>query len=280
MAVPLFIFAATVCRFLADRKCGNPDKKLRNVLEYRTKSQESKLDNTYLPVLEQLLIDLSDREKAQVLDQFRVIIGSIIILASPLSTCSLARMLDMSTDTIDDILDWLHSVLSIPSAPESPVRLLHLSFRDFLLDPEKRETNPFWVDEQQTHRQLAAHCLRVMSGCLRTDICGLQAPATPRRAIDPKIIEASLPSEVQYACLYWVYHVEHSKTQPCDGDQVHDFLCRYFVQWLEALSLIGRASESISIIKTLQSLVQVSHLRHLCVCYKLTLTYIGQHTAI
>ncbi|KAH7025185.1 uncharacterized protein B0I36DRAFT_332628, partial [Microdochium trichocladiopsis] len=28
MAVPLFIFADTVCRFLAVRKCGNPDKKL------------------------------------------------------------------------------------------------------------------------------------------------------------------------------------------------------------------------------------------------------------
>ncbi|KAH8778798.1 vegetative incompatibility protein HET-E-1 [Diaporthe sp. PMI_573] len=257
MAVPLFIFAATVCRFLADRKCGNPDKKLKTVLEYRTKSQESKLDNTYLPVLEQLLVDLSGREKAQVLDQFRMIIGSIVILASPLSTHSLARMLGMSTDTIDDILDWLHSVLSIPSASGSPVRLLHLSFRDFLLDPEKRETNPFWVDEQQTHERLAAHCLRVMSGCLRTDICGLQAPGTPRSTISPKTVEASLPSEVQYACLYWVYHVEQSQILPCDGDQVHDFLYQYFLQWLEALSIIGRVSESIRIIKTLQSLVKI-----------------------
>jgi hypothetical protein len=115
--------------------------------------------------------------------------------------------------------------------------------------------NQFWVDEQQTHNQLAIHCLRLMSRSLKPDICGLQAPATPRRAIDPEIIEASLPSEVQYACLYWVYHIEHSKT--CNEDQVHYFLCRYFLQWLEVLSLIGRASESISILKTLQSLVRV-----------------------
>jgi hypothetical protein len=263
MAVPLFIFAATVCRFLADRKGGNPDKKLKKVLEHQTKSQKSKLDNTYLPVLEQLLIDLSSSEKVQMLDQFRVIVGSIIILASPLSTRSLAQMLDVSVDNIDDILDWLHSVLSVPSASGSPVRLLHLSFRDFLLDPEKCETNPFWVDEQQTHKQLAAHCLRVMSESLRADICGLQAPGTPRSSIKPETLETSLPSAVQYACLYWVYHVEQSKIQPCDGDQVYNFLCQYFLQWLEALSLIGRASESISIIKTLQSLVQVSLLRYL-----------------
>jgi hypothetical protein len=258
MAAPLFIFAATVCRFLADRKGGNPDKKLKKVLEHQTKSQESKLDNTYLPVLEQLLVDLSSSEKAQMLDQFRVIVGSIIILASPLSTRSLAQILDVSIDTIDDILDWLHSVLSVPSATGSPVRLLHLSFRDFLLDPDKRETNPFWVNEEQTHKQLAAHCLRVMSDCLRTDICGLQTPGTPRQAVDPKIVEANLPSEVQYACLYWVHHVEQSKIRPCDGDQIYNFLCRYFLQWLEALSLIGRASESISILGKLQSLVQVS----------------------
>jgi hypothetical protein len=263
MAAPQFIFAATICRFLADRKYGSPDKKLRHVLEYRTKSQESKLNNTYLPVLEQLLIDLSGREKAQVLDQFRLIVGPIIILASPLSTCSLSQILNVTIDTIYNILDWLHSVLSVPSSSSSPVRLLHLSFRDFLLDPEKRETNPFWVDEQQTHKRLATHCLRVMSECLRADICGLHAPATLRRAISPETIEASLPSEVQYACVYWVYHVEQSKTQPHDGGQVHDFLCQYFLQWLEALSLIGRTSESIGIIKNLQSLVKVSRLSHL-----------------
>lgn len=32
MAVPLFIFAATVCRFIADRRCGTPDKQLQEVL--------------------------------------------------------------------------------------------------------------------------------------------------------------------------------------------------------------------------------------------------------
>ncbi|KAH7025136.1 uncharacterized protein B0I36DRAFT_225532, partial [Microdochium trichocladiopsis] len=93
MAIPLFIFAATVCRFLADRKCGNPDKQLQKVLAHRTRSQESKLDATYLPVLDQLLVGLSSREKDNVLDQFRLVIGSLIILASPLSTSSLSRLL-------------------------------------------------------------------------------------------------------------------------------------------------------------------------------------------
>jgi hypothetical protein len=51
-------------------------------------------------------------------------------------------------------LDLFHSVLNIPELPDAPVRLLHLSFRDFLVDPGKHTTNPFWVDEKGTHRKM------------------------------------------------------------------------------------------------------------------------------
>ncbi|KAH7118238.1 hypothetical protein B0J13DRAFT_457423, partial [Dactylonectria estremocensis] len=89
----------------------------------------------------------------------------------PLSRSTLGRILNVSKDTIDDQLDLLHSVLSIPSSDQSPMRLLHLSFCDFLVDPEKRGKNLFWVDEKRVHTQLAMNCLRVMEEHLRTDIC-------------------------------------------------------------------------------------------------------------
>ncbi|KAM6513282.1 hypothetical protein FALCPG4_015725 [Fusarium falciforme] len=255
MAVPLFIFAATVCRFLADRRCGNPDKQLQEVLKYRTRSQESQLDATYLPVLNQLVIGLPIRQREKALQEFRVIVGSITILASPLPTCALAQMLSVSKDTIDGRLDLLHSVLSIPPSSSSPVRLLHLSFRDFLVDVEKRGKNPFWVDEKYSHGKMAANCLRVMNERLRTDICDVNAPGTSRSAITPQEVDACLPPEVQYACLHWVYHIQQARDRVSDGELVHHFLTRHFLHWIEALSLMGRASESIGIIKTLQSLL-------------------------
>ncbi|KAK9413356.1 putative Vegetative incompatibility protein HET-E-1 [Seiridium unicorne] len=55
MAVPLFIFAATSCRFIADRRIGNPEEQLIEILTYKTKSQESQLDGTYFPVLNQMV---------------------------------------------------------------------------------------------------------------------------------------------------------------------------------------------------------------------------------
>ncbi|RYP39668.1 hypothetical protein DL767_002049 [Monosporascus sp. MG133] len=231
MAVPLFIFAATVCRFVDDRLCGDPDEQLQEILKFQTKSQESKLDATYLPVLN-----------------------------NPLPAASLARLFNISQKRVDCRLDLLHSVLNIPSTPDYPVRLFHLSFRDFLVDPEKREKPekyPFWVDEKETHAKLATRCLQVMTADqhLRRDICNLQKPGASRAAIDNQIIDRCLPFHVQYACTYWVYHFKESGNIIRDGDHAHAFLRHHFLHWLEVLTILGRIAESISILDDLQSLL-------------------------
>lgn len=260
MAIPLFIFAATVCRFIADTRIGTPHAQLLKVLSSRPGHQLSKLGATYLPVLDSLIVDTSTEQREEILGQFRRIVGSIIILASPLSTPALARILDIPQDEIDGRLDMLHSVLSVPSSAKEPVRLLHLSFRDFLL--KKAAENAFWVDEAQTHRTMASNCLRVM-GCLRQDICQLKAPGTPRSAIDPQKINIYIPPELQYACRYWVYHIQGAGSQDGNYERVDGFLKRYFIHWLEVLSLIGRARESLRLIKTLQSVFKVCYnIRH------------------
>jgi hypothetical protein len=51
MAIPLFIFVATVCRFIGDHRW-NPRRRLATVLQYQTASQASNLDRTYLPILQ------------------------------------------------------------------------------------------------------------------------------------------------------------------------------------------------------------------------------------
>ncbi|KAI1177260.1 hypothetical protein F4777DRAFT_542357 [Nemania sp. FL0916] len=243
MATPLFIFAATACRFIADRRTGPPDVKLKRILQHRTKSQESKLDATYLPVLEQLLFDLTRSEQDEVLELFKRVVGSIVLLEFPLSVQALAQLLDMPENEINNHLDYLHSVLNVPSSPKLPVRLLHLSFRDFLTDPLKCGKNPFWIDEKESHWQLATYCIRVMEEELHQDMCELRWPATSTASINPKTISNKLSPTVQYACHYWVSHVEQSWRPLVDDDQVHRFLQKHFLHWLEALSLIKMTSE-------------------------------------
>jgi hypothetical protein len=258
MAIPLFIFATTICRFINDRRCGQPNEQLAKVLKYQTKSQASKLDATYLPVLNQLLIGVTKSEKRGIVEQFKQVVGSIVILASPLSATSLDRLLGVPEGTVDSRTDLLHSVLSIPSGSNHPIRVLHLSFRDFLVDTEKRETNPFWVDENQTHQAIANRCILLMSNSLKQDVCGLRCPGVLTTNIKSSQVDQCLPLEVRYACLYWIQHLQRSGAQLRDNDQVHQFLQGHLLHWLEVLSWIGKTSEGILAILLLEAQITVS----------------------
>ncbi|KAK4085069.1 uncharacterized protein Triagg1_59 [Trichoderma aggressivum f. europaeum] len=118
-AVPLFIVAATICRFLRDRRLGGPHHQLSKILEYQ-KIQISGLDMTYLPILDNLIVNLPPSARVEVLTRFRYLIGSIVTLAQPLSIRSIADLLGVSTDVIEDQLDLLHSVLDVPTDLDTP----------------------------------------------------------------------------------------------------------------------------------------------------------------
>ncbi|KAK4249360.1 hypothetical protein C7999DRAFT_39481 [Corynascus novoguineensis] len=260
MAVPLFIFAATVCRFIADKGRSNPAIRLKKILEYQMAADHSRLDNldaTYLPILEQLISGRTGQDKTDVLTAFRDVVGPIILLAQPLSVRSLTRLLNVEAYAVHDQLNSLHSVLDISSHMDIPIRLFHLSFRDFLVDPTKRTTNDFWVDERKCHKTLADRCIQLMQKHLKKDICNLQSPGKLRSEIDWQIISTSVPTEVQYACQYWVYHTKESRGNVRDGGLVHSFLTRHLLHWLEALGLLGRISESIGMVDDLLVLLDV-----------------------
>ncbi|PTD03479.1 Vegetative incompatibility protein HET-E-1, partial [Fusarium culmorum] len=257
MAVPLFIFAATVCRFVGDSRRRNPRARLQTVLDQGRRSHGSQLEQTYTPVLRSQIVDLPKEEREEVIEDFKVVIGSIVTLANPLSVAALSRLIDILPDTADERLDALHSVLSIPLERTMPVRLLHLSFRDYLVDSKNKERIEFWVDTKLAHRRLAENCLRVMRSGLRKNICSLSFPGMQRPAVSNRQLEERVPPELQYACMYWVHHQTKVDLQPNDVDDMYDFLETHFLHWLEALSLIGRISESIGFIEELLSIVDV-----------------------
>jgi hypothetical protein len=254
-AIPLFIFAATACRYIGDRR-GNPKKRLDIVLEYG-KVKASKLDATYLPILNQLFDEEDEEDRERWICEFREIVGSIVILEAPLSTASLAHLLQISKEDVSCTLDSLHSVLSIPSSDSEPIRLLHLSFREFLVDVSKQKC-PFWVDETDRHERLASYCIKLMSGPdgLHKNMCGLR-PGSFRSEIDEGMLTNRLSPELQYACRYWVGHLAQCHSHTIVGDSTDMFLRQHFLHWLEAMSLIGDLNKCIPMIETLYALANV-----------------------
>lgn len=259
MAVPLFIVAATVYRFVNDSD-EDPRERLETILQFPSIGKLEQMAHTYLPVLTQLSARLNNsHDKDRVYQEFRMIVGSIVSLAEPLSMQSLAVLLNISSDTIALRLRPLHSVLRIPTDSDTPIRTLHLSFSEFLLSNQP-QLEPFGVNGQATHRMLLSKCLQLLSGPggLQKNLCKLEYPGKPRRDIDQTTINNRLSSAFQYACRYWIQHVKHSKVKIHDQDAVHMFLQEHFLHWLEAMSLINRLAEVIEQIRVLQSLVSVS----------------------
>ena len=259
-AVPLFIFAATICRFIGDRK-DNPKRRLRRILDQHRQDQSvgSQLDQTYQPVLEQLLDNQRQDGGGDEFEHYKQLIGSIVLFANPLSVKAIAILLRVDYEDVCTRLDWLHSVLSVPKDPNAPVRPLHLSFREFLVDPCKRDRSPFWVDERGMHDWLARRCIELLSepGRLKEDICNVQVPGARRADISNQTIQGAIPASVAYACRYWVYHMQRSHQRLKDGGQVDTFLRAHLLHWIEALSWLSSLSEMLGYLDSLIDLTEV-----------------------
>jgi hypothetical protein len=257
----LFIWAATAYRFIREGK-RFAAKRLDTILKVRgsaVTAPEKDLNEIYITVLKHSVSpEYTDEEKEESYYMLRQILGSIAVLFSPLSMYSLSRLLCVTKGDIDQMLEDLHSVLDVPKDRTRPLRLHHPSFRDFLLNNDRCQDPNFYVDEKRAHQALADSCIELMSTSLKQDICGLDAPGVLVTGVASSRVEQCLPPEVQYACLYWIQHLQKSSTQLRDNDQVYQFLQEHLLHWFEALGWIGKVSEGIHAITSLESITTVS----------------------
>jgi len=253
----LFIWAATACRFIREGR-RFAAKRLSMILgDMSNTAPENQLNEIYLTVLKNAVgYGYKDQEKENVYKILREVLGSIVVLFSPLSSDSLITLLHVPKDDVNQTLEDLHTILNIPKQQSSPIRLHHPSFRDFLLDKDRCGDQNFWVDEKQAHKALADNCMRLMFATLKRDIYGLHAPGSLATNVESSRLEECLPAEVQYACLYWVQHLQRSEL--FDNNLVHQFLREHLLHWLEALSLMKKTSEGVLALISLDSMVAVS----------------------
>lgn len=221
---------------------------------------EEELDQIYSKILSYSMSgDNNEGGKEIPFRNFKEIVGACLILFNNLSTEALSQLLSIPSPSVIRTLLNLRSIIDVPENQKHAIRLLHPSFRDFFLTKERCQDPKFWVDEKVVHGALADSCLRLMSSKLKRDICGLRAPGALCSYVQGDQIEQCLPAEVQYACRYWMQHLERSDASLFDNRQVDMFLRQQLLCWLEALSLLGRTSEGILAITSLESLLMVSN---------------------
>jgi hypothetical protein len=123
--------------------------------------------------MKSVLGECSKDEKDELAERFREVVGPIVVMFDMLSIHALSKLLGLEKDDIDAALRHLRSVLDVSGEGKSLIRLLHPSFRDFLLDNERCQDEYFWINGQQTHSNLSKYCLQIISSTLRRDMCRL-----------------------------------------------------------------------------------------------------------
>ena len=123
-------------------------------------------------------------------------------------------------------------------------------------EPSQHAPNVKQTDPSLHHDNMATSCLRVMSEYLKPNICGLSSPGIDRSTIPKDKISSCISETLVYACTNWVAHLQTSNAT--ESLLVTHFLERNILHWLEVLSRIGRASESILMIETLTTMAEAS----------------------
>lgn len=254
-SIPLFIVAETLCRFI-ESTAYNPQRRLDLLLQRRSRSSLQGLNSLYESILDRVALELDLIERGTFLEDFRLIMGVIATLAEPVTATCLARIVDRDIDEVLIFLNSLHAVLDVASDPASPVRLLHLSFRDFIFSPDIIG-NDYSVNEQTSHAFLSTRCLRLMDQLLCKDICKLIWPGATVTEATMRRARRQISPELQYACRHWVAHSNHVHNSSRQMSHIHDFMGRHFLHLVEALSLLGGASNMSSLIQSFQTLQEV-----------------------
>jgi hypothetical protein len=237
VASGLFIWAATACRFISEGEVF-AENRLEEILDGTCSegTPEQHLDQIYLTVLRSSIskkFRVTERERLYA--KQRKILGSIVILLSPLSVASLAKLINISGTQVTSILEKLHAILEVPIDATTFLRLHHPSFRDFLLNNDRCQNPEIWVNEKQAHQNLTDSCIWLMSTLLKEDICGVGTPGMLVADMENDQIKQSLSPEVQYACLYWIQHIQKSGVQLRDNGQIHPFYKSIFFIGLRLL---------------------------------------------
>lgn len=243
-----FLWVALVC------------KELKRARRGKEKSFLQATPAGLVPLYERMLNQVLHQEDESDTDSCRRILCSVTLAFRPLRLKEIAVFAKISESDVEVLVDFCGSFITIR---QEIAYLIHQSAKDYLSD--RKRNNIFSSGQGNEHANTVGLCLEIMSGTLRKDICNLKMPGTCHSDIDENRIGACIPFHVQYACLYWVGHLQqagHTEQESFimreDCQAIKFFQC-HFLHWLEALSLISKISEAVLTMTSLCSIPKVNN---------------------
>ena len=245
----LFQWASTACNFIeGDGTVGlDACERLDKLLRAAETGGGNSLDSLYHAVLNQLFTTNDTR------DRFRTVMAIVLALNEPLSLHSLSTLLGRDLN-IRPIIKPMASLLDGVLDEEKPIRPLHTSFRDFLLDEAR--SSVFHVQTLPHHSlHLGRALLAAMRNSLKFNICDLKDSRIRNTTIPdlPTRVNKAIPPHLSYSCQYWMYHLQHTECTLDLLNEVTLFFKTFFPYWLEAVSLLSLSSPLSPILSALET---------------------------
>ncbi|QRW11564.1 WD repeat-containing protein [Ceratobasidium sp. AG-Ba] len=256
----LFIYAATVVRYVGDFQFTRSARRLAAVLGATTVSAngiQKDINALYALILTAAFDE--DLEKHET-EEMRLVLHTVICSEEPLTIPIIGGLLGLDHEgAVPAALSPLRSVLNIEKTSEG-ITTLHKSFQDYLLDPERSQR--FYCDSEKHHAYLVQRCFQLINEPDPPfNICKLELSGRPDADV-PLIsekVQKNISGHLIYACRYWSTHLAHIKQPPTElYDQTHAMLSTRLLLWIEVMNLTGRLDpEGIRLLNELKEKVEV-----------------------
>jgi hypothetical protein len=240
----LFVFAATAVRYVL---AGLPHVPPQESVDYLLDGEAlTDLHNLYLRIMNYAIpiADPGDRRARGYHTRAMKILSTILQLLEPLDYQSLAELLELDKTVLLGTLLPLSSVIHVSDTPGAAIRIIHLSFREFMMSYVQVTRPEILCGTDNQRRALMSALMKVLHRQLKFNICDL--PTSYLRNIDmPDFwwrLDNYIPLHLRYAAQFWVDHLVEIAYDSWHGLRVQNLLFKKFLFWLELLSLLGIVS--------------------------------------
>ena len=245
-AAGLFVWAATACLYIDNY---DPLLRLRDIISQESVQRKSapfaNLDRLYKTGLH----SAGNWDDPPFRSDCCSILGTVLCARIPMSCSAMDSLLALPRPCVQSI-SHLRCVLQVGKT-EDAVRILHPSFHDYL--SSRCQAEVWSIDTQEHNAKLAVRCIDLLDRSLRENICGLTLPH--------HVQKESIPEAVSYACAFWIEHVCLMSDVGDDiANQIHRFLCRHLLHWIEAQAILKSHGKTIQSLQNLLDRLKVGSL--------------------
>jgi hypothetical protein len=234
----LFIYARTVVQYVSSSRGISPDRRLAALIRAEpelSSLQYGPLDSLYKQILRTAHDGFGGGSVAD--KCLRSILIALVLVRRELTMYELIKLTGVDEDTCSEVLGLMSAILNYRHGSAEPVRLMHLSFSEFLSDPKRcSELDDYAIDPSCDHLWLTERCLESLNTHLSVTLLSNKDTTTQL-----------LSKFVWYCCKFWPAHwLEHARQSYRPGvvpQSLHAFCTLGLPRWINAIdSMHGSAS--------------------------------------